>query len=97
MTTERFEREATVLERAIDGELVLYLPSTDDVMVLDPPGALVWASIETPVGGAALAEMLAELVARPAEVVLDDIEPLLARLLEGGFLVSDGSSPDSRG
>lgn len=56
-----FVRNSQVLERSLDGELVLYQPATDDVTLLDHIGGLIWSHLTTPISIASMSTLLANL------------------------------------
>ena len=86
--SEILRRNASVLQRSIDGETVLYLPATDDVIVLDDIGSVVWDELDEPSTQADLAARLADRFDQPVDRVAADIDPLLAQLSAGGWLAS---------
>ena len=83
-----FRRNPEVLQRSIDGETVLYLPSSDDVVVLDVVGSAVWRQIDGPVTADTLNDAVALLFDQPRERIEEDLAPLLAELWAGAWLIS---------
>lgn len=86
--SETIERNPSVLQRSVDGETVLYLPATDEVVVLDGIGSVVWGELGDALTSAELAARLADFFDQPVDRVTADLAPLLAQLSAGGWLAS---------
>lgn len=86
--SEPFRRNPAVLQRSVDGETVLYLPSSDEAVVLDVVGSAVWRQIDGPLGVDDLTDALAVLFGQPRERIEEDTAPLIAELLAGGWLIA---------
>lgn len=87
VTLDPIRRNPEVLERSLDGETVLYLPSTDAVVVLDVIGSAVWRHLDAPVTMPALSNALAAAFEQPIERIESDIAPLIEELLAGAWIV----------
>lgn len=85
---ELFRRNPEVLQRSVDGETVLYQPSSDEVVVLDAVGSAVWRQIDGPLSVDELNGALAVLFEQPRERIDSDVAPLLAELWAGDWLIA---------
>lgn len=90
-----WSRRTGLADAELDGERVLWDPSTGQVARLDRIGSLVWACLDGVATLEDLTEDLSSVFAAPADAVRSDVQNLLFRLVEMGFVVEEPSQgPD---
>ena len=87
---EVYVRHPQVLERWVEGDVVLYQPITDDVTLLDQIAALVWSELATPTSADSAATKLAQRFDADASAIADDITQLFLALIEKQLIEVSG-------
>ena len=79
-------RAGHLVERVVDGELVLYDPQRQYVHALNPTAAFVWRCCDGQHEAAGIASELAELYPESREAIGQDVPEILRQFHEGGLL-----------
>jgi hypothetical protein len=86
-----YHRVPGVLETALEGELILLDPATQEMFSLNRTGMFVWRALPAH-DPAAIAAKLAERFAVPPQEALADVRALLDALLAAGLVrFADGA------
>lgn len=75
-----------LVERVVDGELVLYDPQRQYVHALNPTAAFVWRCCDGKHEAAGIASDLAGLYPESREAIEQDVPEILRQFHEGGLL-----------
>ncbi|MGH9282327.1 MAG: PqqD family protein [Acidimicrobiales bacterium] len=89
----RWRQHPGLVEEELDGERVVWDPASGRVARLDRIGSLVWACLDGSTGLDELSGDLADAFAADPGTVRADVEQLVARLAELGFLISEPDQP----
>ncbi|HXF56627.1 MAG TPA: PqqD family protein [Actinomycetota bacterium] len=87
---------STVRSVELDGELVLFEPTTGGLHALDPIGALVWTGFDGRATVGQVAAELSEAFGADPEAVLADVLELVRGLGRAGLLRGVGGRPGPR-
>lgn len=79
-------RAIHVVERLLDGELVLYDPVRQRVHALNPTAAFVWRACDGRCSQADIAESLARQYPGDRQAILEDVPQILALFAAEGLL-----------
>lgn len=82
------QRNPEVLEQELDGEILLLLNGSTDVLHLNATAGALWQALDRPRSLAEVAQELAEAYAAPLDQVTADLVPLVAALVERRALLS---------
>jgi hypothetical protein len=88
MDGERLEQVPGVTQHDLDGQLLLLRAGAVDVLHLDAVASDVWRALAAAPTPAELAASLAAAYDVPAEVVAQDLGPVLAVLREHGLVTA---------
>ena len=86
-------RSDRVLHRQLGDEAVLYQLDTEQIAALDAVGSVVWECLGFPGTLAELVADLAEAYDVAPEQVSQDIDSLIARLVDLGMVLVNGQGP----
>lgn len=84
---KQMKRHPDVLDRMVDGELVLYQTTNGAAAVLDPLGTLIWQCLADPASVEDLTPDIAEAFEISEAQVGADLLELFQRMATEGFLV----------
>ncbi len=87
-----FVRDDRVLWRSVGGRAVVFISPNGEIVTLRGAGARVWELLTRPQTGSELVQRLAHVYAIPAEIVRDDLFPVLGRLLDHEILRTVGTT-----
>ena len=88
-STQVIRKNPSVLQRSLEGRHVLYRPDTDEAMGLDAVGSVVWDLLESGATRDHLVDALADRFDVARERIAEDLEPLLAGLVDAGMIALD--------
>jgi len=71
----------------LDGEAVLYVPSTNSMHILNPTAALIWACIDGTSAIAAVASDISEAFNVDAQRIRDDVTTAVNQFATDGLLI----------
>jgi hypothetical protein len=96
--TRSRRRTEEIVERGLDGELVVYDLERQQVHILNPTAAAVWYLWDGDHTPATIASTLAEYFPESRDVIQEDVENILQSFaLEGLLEAHTGGAPDSKG
>ena len=75
-----------IIETEIDGDISLYDPQTEQVMVLNRTASDIWLLSDGEHSLTEIVVLLANVYDVPAESIRDDVEATVASFIESGFL-----------
>lgn len=78
-----------IIETEIDGDISLYDPQTEQVMVLNHTASDIWLLSDGEHSLTEIVDLLATAYQVEPSAIRDDVEATVASFIEGGFL-SDG-------
>lgn len=82
-----FRRAEGVLEQDLDDEVLLFRSGSSDVLHLNTVASDVWVLLDEPAGASELARCLSTAYGVDVQRVAQDLEPVLAILVEHGMVV----------
>ena len=82
------QRNPDVLQRELDGEVLLLLPEGSEVIHLNDSASALWFALDEPRTLDEVVALLAEAYAADPAVVFADLQAALPELLERGVLLS---------
>jgi coenzyme PQQ synthesis protein D (PqqD) len=86
MTDRAFVRSPSVLSRTVADEVLVTMVGHDEVDRLSPTAVAVWALLEEPATFGAVVDELAQVFDAPRDRIADDVEGLLADLVQRGWV-----------
>jgi len=86
----RWRRRPAIAETAVDDELFLVHPGTQEIVHLDPPAAALWRLLAEPAGWAEIEAVFAAAFPDvPAERLAADLAAALATLRDAGVVTEE--------